>query len=266
MTKTILKIVHSQYLFPSYLDRRHSSSPVAQLSILKKKSLKSASIVIQKCHTTGELLRRCLDSHHLLTNLSVKTCTTGLKDISPDAWKKVAKSYKTNFTPALVDDIVDKQSSAFAQTHFWKHFNARWKNGNLTEANLCRLIRRWYEARDMAALSISERISRWLDLREYLLGSVGFGIFPPAGQFVKGFSLVSLEGFLCGIVTKMQLYGLCGPYCVRTASSLPAETCVGGIQDMNINNSKIVNAKDVPKIMSGSTDIMTYKCDPNMVL
>lgn len=69
---------------------------------------------------TGELLCKCLDSHHLLTNLRTKTSTTGLQDISPTAWKKVAQSYETNLTPSMVEDLVDKQSNAFAQTHFFR--------------------------------------------------------------------------------------------------------------------------------------------------
>ena len=76
-------------------------------------------------------------------------------------------------------------------------------------------------------------------------------------------SVIGFEGFLTDIDTKIQLYSLCGSYCVRTASSLPAETCVGGIQDMNLNNSMSVKAKDIPRIMSAVTEVMTYRCNPN---
>ena len=213
---------------------------------------------------TGDLLCKCLDSHHLLTNLRIKTSTAGLQNISAETWKKVARSYVTDLTPAMVDDLVDKQSNAYAQTHFSELVEVEMiRNGDVNEAQLCRLIRRWYEAEDEAAISAPDRIKRWLDLKEYLLEDVAFSVMPPLTQFVKGFSTIAFEGFLTGINTKLQLYALCGSYCVRTASSLPAETCVGGIQDMNVNNTPSVKAKDVPRIMSSLAELMTYKCNPN---
>ena len=265
LPKTVLNIAYSQYLFPTYLDKWQSTSPVCSTIHIGNQELEMDWYSHPEISpATGEILCKCLDSHHLLTNLRVKTCTTGLQGISPDAWKRVANSYKTKLTPALVEDIVDKQSNAFAQTHFSEAVEREMiQNGDLNEGNFCKLIRKWYEAEDAAAIDVSERLSRWLALKEYLLDNVDFGTFPPAGQFIKGLSTVSFEGFLCGIDTKIQLYGQCGPYCVRTASSLPAETCVGGIQDLNINNTMTVNAKDIPRIMSSLTEIMTYKCDPN---
>ena len=142
----------------------------------------------------------------------------------------MARSYVTNLTPAMVEDLVDKQSNAYAQTHFSEPVEKEMiKNGDVMEAQLCRLIRRWYEADDEAAISAPDRIERWLDLKEYLLKDVDFGVMPPLTQFVKGLSTIAFEGFLTGIDTKLQLYALCGSYCVRTASGLPAETCVGCI-------------------------------------
>ena len=141
----------------------------------------------------------------------------------------------------MVDDLVDKQSNSYAQTHFSEPVEIEMiKNGDVNEAQLCRLIRRWYEAEDEAAISAPARIERWLDLKEYLLKDVDFDIMPPLTQLMKGFSTIAFEGFLHGLDTKIQLYTLCGSYCVRTASSLPAEACVGGIQDMNINNTPSV--------------------------
>ena len=262
--KTILSVAYAQYQYPFDLDKWIKDSPVGYSHTL---SDVERDIVWyshpERSEITGDLLCKCLDSHHLLTNLRIKTSTTGIKNISPIAWKKVANSHCTNLTPAMVDDLVDKQSNAFALTHFSEEVeSAMIRNGDLKEASFCRLIRRWYEADDLPAITFSERVSRWLDLRDYMLKDVQFHVFPPPTSFVNGLSTIAFEGFMTGIDSKIQLHAMCGPYCVRTASSLPAETIVGGIQDLNVNNTPSVKACDIPRIMSALTEIMTYKCNP----
>jgi hypothetical protein len=259
--KQILNIAYAQYLFPSRLEQWHTMMPFDSCCALK---IDNFDFNVEWYsypefnRATNGLLCKTLDSHHLLTNLRIRTSTIGLHDIYANAWKKVASSFKTNLTPAMVEDLTDKQSNAFARTHFSKEVEDEMiKNEDMNEAELCSLIRRWYEAEDEPALSSSERVVRWLDLREYLLKGVNFAEFPPASQQIKGFSLIGFEGFLVGIDTKIQLYHMCGSYCVRTVSSLPAETAVGGIQDMNFNRSMSVKAKDVPRIVSALTGVMT---------
>ena len=265
--KQILNIAYAQYSFPGRFRQWQSHSPIgasAQISTDDNVYEVEWYSYPERNKATENNLYKTLDSHHLLTNLRTRTSTHGLKDISPDAWKRVASSFKTKLTPAMVEDLIDKQSNSFAQTHFSQDVeNAMIENGDVKEAELCGLIRRWYQAEDEPALSVSERIQRWLALRSYLLEGVKFDVFPPQLQYVKGFSVVAFEGFLMGIDTKLQLFHEIGPYCVRTVSSLPAETAVGGIQDMNINKAMAVKAKDVPKIIASLTEVMTYKCDPD---
>ncbi|XP_053397710.1 uncharacterized protein LOC128556471 [Mercenaria mercenaria] len=265
--KQILNIAYAQYVYPSRLAKWQAKMPLDPQCQVK---IDNNYIPIEWYSypeinkATGALLCKTLDSHHLLTNLRIRTSTTGLQGISPEAWKKVASSFQTKLTPAMVDDLTDKQSNSFAQTHFSREVeDIMVENGDLNEAELCHLIRRWYEAEDQPALSASERVIRWLELRDYLLKDVDFSVFPPASLQLKGFSTIGFEGFLVGIDTKIQLLDICGPYCVRTVSSLPAETAVGGIQDMNFNKSMSVKAKDVPRIISALTEVMTYKCNPN---
>ena len=246
VSKSTLNIGYAEYIFPERLEE------------WKQKSTVSSDVIIENYHltmdwyslpewnpSTDAMLCKCLDSHHPLTNLRTKTSTTGLNNISPEAWKRVAHSYRTKLTPSMVDDLIDKQSNSNAQTHFSEEVeNVMIENGDLDEAHFCRLIRQWYEAEDAPALCVLDRINRWLNLKEYLLQGVEFTTFPPPSLYIKGLSLIAFEGFLTGIDTKIQLYSTCGSYCVRTASSLPAETCVGGIKDIvHINNSVSVKLK-----------------------
>jgi hypothetical protein len=60
------------------------------------------------------------------------------------------------------------------------------KNGNLQEANWCKLLRNWYAAIDEAGLDISQRIKWLLEMREHLLNFFKLGQFPPPGAYVAG--------------------------------------------------------------------------------
>ena len=97
--------------------------------------------------STGGIFCQCNDSHHLLTNLRVRTSTKCVQGVSSNAWKRVAKSHKTGLTPAMEKYFVDKQSNSFAQTHFSEECDNKLKqNGDRNEAYFCRLIRGCYEA------------------------------------------------------------------------------------------------------------------------
>ena len=117
--KTILNIAYAQHLFPDALQKWQQDNPFGAKSFIKDLDIEVEWYSQpEKNRVTGEPLCKCLDSHHLLTNLRIKTSTTGLENISQLAWKRVVKSYKTDSTPAMVDDLVDKQCNAYAQTHF----------------------------------------------------------------------------------------------------------------------------------------------------
>ena len=60
---------------------------------------------------------------------------------------------------ALVEDLVDKQSNAFARKTFSDEVEEEMRKlGYHSEANFCHLIREWYEAED--GLSVFERCIR----------------------------------------------------------------------------------------------------------
>lgn len=68
---------------------------------------------------------------------------------------------------AIVRDLVDKQSIAFAQKTFSGEVEEAMRaNGDVNGADFCRLIHQWYAAKDEPGLDISERIRRRLRFRE----------------------------------------------------------------------------------------------------
>ena len=92
---------------------------------------------------------------------------------------------------------------------------------------------------------------------------VDFGIFPPVTRYFKGVPVVTYEGILLDIDSKLQLYGISGSYNVRSVGSLAAETTVGVLQSLNSTSQVSIKAVDVPKLMSTAVEVMTYKLNPD---
>lgn len=120
-------------------------------------------------HITFPILDK--DNEHLLANTRVKCCSSEMKEagILKEAWLKVAracKENKTGLTLARVDDLIDKQSFAFAlKTFSYEVEEVMRKNGDVNEVTFAILIREWYEAKDKPGLSSFDRICRRLRLR-----------------------------------------------------------------------------------------------------
>lgn len=162
-----------------------------------------------------------------------------------------------------MDDLIDKQSVPNARNHFSEKVEA-WmrKHGYEQAADLTQIIREWYDAEDTPGMPAHVRVKYWLNMRNLLLDGTSFSTFPPDFRYIKGVPIITFEGMVMGIDTKLQMYSIAGPYNVRTVGSLSAETCVGILQDMNPSGAVSVKAADVPQIMSTVAEVMTYKMDP----
>ena len=99
------------------------------------------------------------------------------------------------------------------------------KNGDMEEANWCRLIREWYAAVDKAGIDVSTRLKYLMNMRQYLLNKENFGTFPPPGQCVLGLPLAQFEGLLTDTDRRLQLYKLTFKHTFnsRSISSLDSE-------------------------------------------
>ena len=88
----------------------------------------------------------------------------------------------------MVIDGIDKQSNAFAQTMFCPEVEEQLSLLGFTEeSTFCHLIREWYEAEDEPGIPASDRHTRRMALRNYLLKGVDLHLFPPPGTHVKGY-------------------------------------------------------------------------------
>ena len=125
-------------------------------------------------------------------------------------------------------------------------------------------MREWYEAEDAAGLSALVRVERRLKLKSYLLKDVDFGIFPPPGMFIEGFSKTMFEGFLQRIDTLIQLYAVVksGSFNQRSVSSLVNETFFGELSEIEPIKLGCPKAISIPRLMSTVTELQHYRSVP----
>lgn len=136
-------------------------------------------------------------------------------------------------------------------------------NGYDKAANLCRIIRNWYDASDTKGIPSAKRVEALLHMRSFLLRDVDFSEFPIKGRYIKGIPLVSYEGILIDIETKIQMYAMTESYNMRTIGGLAAETMVGIFQSLSPTSQVSIKANDVLELASSVVEIMACKANPN---
>ncbi len=198
-----------------------------------------------------------LDSHHLFVNARSTVCAHDIPrcGLSKQAWVEVAKESAKNqsgLSLAMVDDLIDRQSNAFAKRTFCENVeNEMRQNGRFTEAEFCRLIRNWYRAEDEAGIPAEVRCQLRMDMRKWLLSKLNVGIFPPPGSHVNGLPIVMFEGILTSIERRTQLYSVVrgGSYNARAIGSLDCETFFGAFQDLDPKGSGVLMPDDIPRVI-----------------
>lgn len=263
--KLVLSVAYASYIFPGEKEKWQKNAPFQSPTLVQ-----GLDVVIPywyaypETRKNGSLIAKGTDCSHNLTHLRVRTSKTGIRGISPDAWRECAKSRETLLSVPLVEDLIDKQSVPNARTHFsWEVESWMRLNGYVREANFTKIVRNWYEASDEPGRSALERVQHLLSMRDFLLDGVNFSKFPPHGMYIGGIPVVTFEGMMLDIDTKLQLYGITDNYNIRAVGSLAAETTVGILQAHYPNPQVSIKARDVPTLMSSVIEVMTCKSNPN---
>lgn len=71
--------------------------------------------------------------------------------------------------------------------------------------------------------------------------------------------MVTFEGMLIDIESKIHMYTLIDKYNISSVGSLAAETTVGLLQTLYPTTKVSIKARDVPTLMSGAVEVMTCK-------
>ena len=204
------------------------------------------------------------DPSHILTCLRTKLCTTGIKGLDIKAWEAAALSEDTNLNISLVVECVDKQSVAFAKSVFARDVQEVMKrSGYAKEAYFCKLIHEWFEAEVAAGISADDRVQRRLDLRDWLLEGVDFGMFPPQSSYIRGIPVITYEALLIHLERKIQMYAFTPKgYNVRAVGTLEVEQFFGTFRDIDPSGIGTPRPDDIPRMMTRAADITNCRMDP----
>lgn len=212
----------------------------------------------------GKLLPALVDPSHLLTNMRVKATSTGILNVSPAAFRRVAMDHPEIASRALIVDQLDKQSVDCAKRVFSEQMeNEMIKNTDMAEAKFVRLIRQWYEAIDKPGMDVQERVTKMLNMRKWLLQDINFGQFPPLGSHVKGASAIWFDSMVHGIDVRLQMYAIVGTYNHRALGTLAVESFFSDLTDLDQNKLGCPKATHIPRMMATTTEINHYRHDPS---
>jgi hypothetical protein len=138
------------------------------------------------------------------------------------------------------------------------------KNGDVREADFCKLIRRWYAADDEAGLDCKERHKQHLQMRSWLLENYRPHEFPPPTGYVKGIPVVTFEALITNIERKIQLYSCVRAYNPRSISTLASENFFSMLGEFapGGNQGLSIRPPDIPRAMAVAADLAKLHTDP----
>ena len=217
---------------------------------------------------------KCLNGHHIRTNIRAKLCKDGTENLRKQAWLDVAKTKKTKLSLAMIEvnkdgKILDQQSDRYVRTMFCEDVEKELHClGYEAESEFTKLFRQWHEAEDLPGILAVERCRRALALREWLLKGVNVEDFPPPGMYIKGFPKVTFEGLVCSIEAHIYMYGLClnGTYNWRSMSTLVAENLFGEVSEMESHNNGVPSGDSFRRNLAVMAGLNAVRLKPDRYL
>ena len=270
--KSILNAVYAKQIFRSKYDDWNTESPFNNtIKVGNSEDPDFWYAQPEWISDTESYLFNMLDVTHLFSNARCTCCSKGMDaaGISKTAWFEVSKREKDNKTGlniAMVKDLIDRQSNAFARKTFSDNVEKEMERlGFRKEAEFCSLIRRWYEAEDEPGLAETERHDRRMKFRKWLLEKYDPFQFPPPGTHVSGIPIVMFEGIMCNIDRRTQLFAVCkqGSYNVRSIGTLDSENFFGEFQSLDPRGSGVIRADDIPNTMETAVELLKARMDEN---
>lgn len=214
----------------------------------------------------NQLEPRCLDVTHLLTNLRTHACKSGFHGVDKNAFLRASLSDSRYLPRPIIEDLIDQQNSDYAKKVFSLYVQRLMeKNGDYSEATFVKTVRQWYKACDERALSPSERIDRFLAMHFYLTRNNNFNTFPPPSTHYRGIPIVTYEGILQNISTRLSLYQLArgNKYNHRAISTLGVESFFSDLSRVDFTQTGCPKACQIPKIMSAVCEVNNHKHNPS---
>ena len=272
LPKDILSALYAENTFPEQLDNWIYHNPFGKSENTEGLPYEGKWYSMPEYYCqTGNYLFMIFDTYHQLCGLRRLICQNGnpARGIKREAFVRSAEDSENNqcsLNQAMVNDLIDKQSAAFARATFsTKVSNGLMNIGAVVEARFCTLVNDWYKAEDDPGISALDRCRYRLAFRDWLLQVVRFHTFAPHGSYIRGTPIVLFEGLLTNIERKIQLFTFTktGSYNFRADGSLDIENFFGTSQDIDLKGTGVIRPDDIPTTLSVAAELIDVKFDPN---
>lgn len=267
-SKLALSVSYASYLFAERLATWKTQAPINFNMEIGEIGTNIEWFYIPDIHpVTRNLIVGLVDHHHLFIRVRMALVRGKLHDVSVRNFVKVAQSGKTPLTRAIIVDGLEPQSEDFARITFCQQVEeCLLENGDVAEAEFCRLVRNWNRANDEPGMTAIERVEHRLNFRKWLLRGMSFDKFPPKRGFIKGFPAVTFEAILAAIDGYLILYGLVpsGSYNVRSVNTNDNETYHSIVYSFSNSKYGIPDCSELEALQAKIWRIHKMKLDPEI--
>ena len=216
-----------------------------------------------------QLEPRTLDPTHILTNLRAHACRSGFDFFDKESFIRVSQVNNTILSRAMVEHVLDQQNAEMAKRTFSKEVQKIMEsNGDHAEALFVEIVREWYEACDERGIHPKERVNRWICMHNFLTKDINFTDYPPPTMHYKGIPIITFEGILQGISTRLSLYdfALASTFNNRAISTLGIEIFFSSLSKADFTMTGCPKAVQIHQIIPIMMEYNTQKHNPNKIL
>ena len=210
---------------------------------------------------------RVIDPSHCLTNLRVHATMKGFFGCNPKAFHRVSASDNNVLSKGLiVQPLKDKQSVSFALKVFSSDVEQTMHNNeDMKEAELVKNVCNWYSACNDRRLPVTECISYFVAMNNYMLSFYKPRHFPMSTTHVCGLPSITFQVILQNISMRIQLYSLSPrkKYNQRAVSTLAVESMFSVLTTLSWTTSGIPLAAKIPHYISRITQFTVTQYNPD---
>ena len=210
---------------------------------------------------------RVIDPSHCLMNLQEHATMKGFFGCDPKAFHRVSTADNNVLSKGLiVQPLEDKQSVSFALKVFSSDVEQTMhNNGDMKEAELVKNVRNWYSACNDRGLLVTECISYFVAMNNYMLFFYKPRLFPMSTTHACGLPSITFQAVLQNILTRIQLYSLSPrkKYNQRAVCTLAVESMFSVLTTLSQTTLGIPLAAKIPCYISRIMQFTVTQYNPD---
>ena len=209
---------------------------------------------------------RTLVPTHLLTNLHAHARKSGFRFFDKEAFICVSETNDKLLSRAIVEHILDQHNAGIVKRVFCKHVEHIMESiGDYNETEFLQIVRQWDKACDKRGIHPNECVNRWITMHKFLTKDVNFDEYPPLSTHIKGIPIVTYEGIIQGISTRILLYKLTRnlTFNNRAISTLAIESFFASLSKADFTMMGCPKATQIHRILPIMMQYNSYKHDPD---